>query len=148
MPQLMRRRSLPWICLVVAVAVVSVAIAIGVTLVRSDTTTSPRPFDLRSVGTRCTDSRDGICGATRVPLDRGSPRAGSITVRFRVLPRQNSAVASAGTVVVVNGGPGDSSMSQYMWARSAFRPLLNDHDLLLVDNRGSGASSPINWPSL
>jgi pimeloyl-ACP methyl ester carboxylesterase len=37
-------------------------------------------------------------------------------------------------------------MSQYVWARSAFGSLLGDHDLLLVDNRGSGASDPIHCP--
>jgi pimeloyl-ACP methyl ester carboxylesterase len=37
-------------------------------------------------------------------------------------------------------------MNQYVWARSTFRSLLADHDLLLVDNRGTGALEPIDCP--
>ena len=44
------------------------------------------------------------------------------------------------------GGPGDAAMNQYVWAQKAFRSLHEDHDLLLVDNRGSGASDPIHCP--
>ena len=67
-------------------------------------------------------------------------------VRFAVLPRRLATKGSAGTVVVVAGGPGESSASQYAWAQEAFRPLLRDHDLLLVDNRGTGNSGAIDCP--
>ena len=94
------------------------------------------PFDLRTVGAACPDDSAWVCGSIRVFLDRALPRAGWIRVRFRVLPRRLAAKKSAGTIVVVAGGPGESAMSQHAWSQKAFRSLRADHDLLLVDNRG------------
>jgi pimeloyl-ACP methyl ester carboxylesterase len=109
-------------------------------------TRSTASFDLRSVGVACPDDPSWVCGSIQVPLDRSSPTEHPITVRFRTLPRRLLAKPSAGTVVVANGGPGDASMPQYAWATAAFGSLLADHELLLVDNRGSGQSSRIDCP--
>ena len=35
-------------------------------------------------------------------------------------------------------------MPQHAWAQKAFGTILDDHDLLLVDNRGTGASGAVN----
>lgn len=139
-------RGRRWVWLLVTSVVVLAVALVGLVLVRSDANSHAPPFDLRTVGTACANDRAWVCGSIRVPVDRSSRDAGSLTVRFRVLPRRLTAKASSGTIVVVAGGPGDEAMNQYAWAQKAFRSLLADHDLLLVDNRGSGASDPIHCP--
>jgi pimeloyl-ACP methyl ester carboxylesterase len=100
------------------------------------------------VGAPCGDDHDWTCGSLTVPLDRSEPSAGTIRLHFRVLPREVPQDSSAGTIVVVAGGPGQSSVEQYRWARFAFHSFLANHDLLLVDNRGTGASGAIDCPML
>jgi pimeloyl-ACP methyl ester carboxylesterase len=135
-------RRWPWFAVVIALT--SAAVGLGPTLVRSN----PWPFDLHTVGTACRDDSAWVCGSIPVPLNRAAPNSGSIVVQFRILPRRLTRAASAGTIVVVSGGPGDSSMDQKVFAERTFGPLLGDHDLLLVDNRGTGASGRINCPAV
>jgi pimeloyl-ACP methyl ester carboxylesterase len=144
-----RRRRWPWVVIAIAIAI-AIATAIVVDANESGSHTRPAPpsppFNLRSVGRACPTDSTWVCGSIQVPLDRSTPRAGSITLRYRVKPRTLTTLESAGTIVVVDGGPGSASMSQYAWAETAFRSLLDDHDLLLVDDRGTGASGAIDCP--
>ena len=148
MVEVVRRRRRRWLWLVAATVVILTTIGVGPGVVHSAFEASPWPLDLRTVGAACGDDPAWVCGSIDAPLDRSAPAAGSMSVEFRVLPRRLTTHASAGTIVVVNGGPGDSSMNQYAWAEKAFASLLADHDLLLVDNRGSGASGAIDCPQL
>jgi pimeloyl-ACP methyl ester carboxylesterase len=137
-----------WLWFGVVIAVIASAVGFGPKLARSAFGSTPWPFDLRTVGVACSDDPAWVCGSIRVPLDRASPSSAVLTLRFRILPRLRSTQPSAGTLVVVNGGPGGSSMSLHSWAQKAFGPLLGNHDLLLVDNRGTGASGLINCPEV
>jgi pimeloyl-ACP methyl ester carboxylesterase len=69
-------------------------------------------------------------------------------VHFRVLPHRAATKHAAATIVLIAGGPGQPSSSLMDLATQTFGPLLGDHDVLLVDNRGTGASSAVNCPSL
>ena len=144
----MVRRDRRWIWYLVAVAVVWAAIAFGSDFVGLFAGSHHAPFDLRSVGARCGDDHDWTCGSVAVPLDRSASSSATIRVHFRVLPRLITQNASAGTMVIVAGGPGQASMPQYQWAQSAMRAFRADRDLLLVDNRGTGASAAIDCPML
>ncbi len=135
-----------WLGLVVAVAVVAAAASSGLGLTRSALRATPWPFDLRAVGEGCPDDAAWVCGSIRVPLDRAAPNAKSIGIHFRVLPRRDRFATPTATIVVVNGGPGFPSTELHAWAQKAFGSLLGDHDLLLVDNRGTGASGRIDCP--
>ena len=132
----------------VAIVAIWAGIAFGSDVVGWFTGPHRPPFNLRTVGAPCADAPDWTCGSLAVPLDRNTPRAGTIRLHFRVLPREITQDPSAGTIVVVAGGPGQSSVSQYQWAQFAFRAFLSNHDLLLVDNRGTGASAAIRCPML
>lgn len=135
-----------WLGLVVAVAVVAAAAGFGPGLTRSALRATPWPFDLHAVGKACPDDVAWVCGSIRVPLDRAAPGAESISIQFRVLPRRDRFATPMGTIVVVNGGPGFPSTNLHAWAQKAFGSLLGDRDLLLVDNRGTGASGRIDCP--
>ncbi|MDQ3105621.1 MAG: alpha/beta fold hydrolase, partial [Actinomycetota bacterium] len=53
-----------------------------------------------------------------------------------------------GTIVAVEGGPGYSTTGSRTYYRDLFEPLLDRRRLLLVDNRGTGRSEPIDCPQL
>ena len=84
------------------------------------------------------------CGHIRVPLDRQHPAAGSIRIAYELFPRRQVQRPLLGTIVAVEGGPGYSSTGSRAYYRDLFGPLLDRRQLLIVDNRGTGKSEPIN----
>jgi pimeloyl-ACP methyl ester carboxylesterase len=99
----------------------------------------------------CTDTPDGpgaLCGSIRVPLDRANPALGKIKVGFELYRRRDRTMPRIGTIVSVEGGPGYSTTSGRAQRLSSHGPLLGRRDLLLVDLRGVGRSSPIDCPRL
>ncbi|MCS7475727.1 alpha/beta hydrolase [Umezawaea endophytica] len=89
------------------------------------------------------------CGSVTVPLDRANPEAGTTTVGFTLVPRTDQAQPSLGTVVTNPGGPGTGAVDAvgHVYA-DGLKPILDRRDLLLVDPRGVGRSSPIHCPAL
>jgi pimeloyl-ACP methyl ester carboxylesterase len=84
------------------------------------------------------------CGTVRVALDPGDPAAGTIPIRFELHGHRDRARPALGTIVAVEGGPGYSTRASRDYYLELFDPLLDRRDLLLVDNRGTGASGAIN----
>jgi len=89
------------------------------------------------------------CGSITVPLDRDHLAAGTTVVAFVLVPRTDQTRPSLGTIVTNPGGPGDSTtnLAGALYAQ-ALAPLLDRRDLLLIDPRGVGRSSPISCPAL
>ena len=88
----------------------------------------------------CKDYPRLWCGTLAVPLDRDDPSGGTIKIGFAWRPAERK---SRGTLVANEGGPGYPSITSYALWRGIFKPLLKDHDLLMVDARGAGLSRPI-----
>jgi pimeloyl-ACP methyl ester carboxylesterase len=84
------------------------------------------------------------CGTVRVPLDWSHPDRGAIQVAYALLRHRDQSSPAAGTVVPDPGGPGDSPIEFAPLYAEAFTDLLADHDLLLIDPRGVGQSSPLH----
>lgn len=80
------------------------------------------------------------CGSVRVPLDWSRPRGETTTVAYAYLPRRAADRPSAGTVAFVVGGPGGPAIPLADQVVGLLDPLLADHDLVLMDPRGTGAS--------
>lgn len=103
---------------------------------------------------RCGVKPLAYCGKLSVPLDYSSPGGPFITVSFRFLPAIGG--AAKGTVVPVEGGPGYPSSGSVEYAsgsgtagyRPMYGPLLERWNLLVVDNRGTGSSTPLRCKSL
>src|SRR5512132_3364357 len=97
----------------------------------------------------CQDVEGAWCGNLRVPFDRADPAAGTIPINFEWYPAEQ---ASVGTIVAMEGGPGYPSTGSRDYYLELFAGLQRSRDLLLVDNRGTGASGLINcrplqrWP--
>ncbi|HEX3790534.1 MAG TPA: alpha/beta hydrolase [Pseudonocardiaceae bacterium] len=83
------------------------------------------------------------CGTIQVPLDRADPAAGQTAVRYLVA-RHRGPGRSAGTVALNEGGPGIAWITALAEQPQAFvtqfGALLDTHDVLLVDPRGTGGS--------
>jgi pimeloyl-ACP methyl ester carboxylesterase len=85
------------------------------------------------------------CGHVDVPAVRSDPALGSQRIRFALRDRGDRGHPSAGTIVAVEGGPGFAS-TNFDSARSyaaVFGPLLRHRELVLIDQRGTGASGAV-----
>ena len=109
---------------------------------------APAAGDAAAQLPRCPGDRSARCGRIRVPLHRTDPSGPRLTVRFRVYPRTDRARPAAEPIVAVEGGPGYGSIDSGGSYRFLLGPLRRDHDLILVDNRGTGRSGAIDCPRL
>ena len=89
----------------------------------------------------CEDLDGAWCGSLRVPYDRADPAAGTIPITFEWYPATNAPV---GTMVAMEGGPGYPSTGSRDYYIELFAGLERTRNLLLVDNRGTGASGLVN----
>ncbi len=101
--------------------------------------------------TRCSTAPLGYCGRLSVPLDYRhraiSPR---ISIKFEWYPADNGRhVKARGTVLPVEGGPGISSVGSVAGGYAVmYGRLLRRWNMLAIDLRGTGGSSPINCAAI
>jgi len=86
--------------------------------------------------------RQVLCGSIIRPLDPSDPGAGTIEIGFHLYPARSG--SAEGTIVAVEGGPGYASTASADWYLDLYEPLRDTRDVLIVDNRGTGLSDPIN----
>lgn len=82
------------------------------------------------------------CGRLDRPLVAGKPKLGKVKVSYAVV-RHSAPGPAKGTVAVNPGGPGETAIDKaeaFAWGLGG---LLKDHDLLLVDPRGTGTSQRV-----
>ena len=85
------------------------------------------------------------CGSVRVPLFRSRPAGPMIDIGYALIRHRDPALPAArGTVVLNPGGPGGDVISGAAEWTEQLAGLLGDHDLLLIDPRGTGRSHPIS----
>jgi pimeloyl-ACP methyl ester carboxylesterase len=89
----------------------------------------------------CEDLDGAWCGQLRVPFDRADPAAGTIPITFEWYPATG---APLGTFVAMEGGPGFPSTGNRDLYIQLLGGLQQSRNLLLVDNRGTGASGLVN----
>lgn len=81
------------------------------------------------------------CGSVRVPLFRSRPAGRMIDVAYALLRHRDASLPTArGTVLLNPGGPGSDVISDAAGWNERLADLLRDHDVLLVDPRGTGRS--------
>ena len=78
----------------------------------------------------------------------GRPDEGTVRVGFVFVPARDASRPSLGTLVPHEGGPGYSTTGSVSYYRQLYWPMLDRRDLLLVDQRGTGRSDPIDCPAL
>ena len=80
------------------------------------------------------------CGTITVPLDRANPAAGTTRIGYALISRRDTSRPSAGVIAANPGGPGGSAVAQADMFAATAGDLLDDHELLLMDPRGTGVS--------
>ncbi len=88
------------------------------------------------------------CGSIERLWEPGNPAAGTVTVGFAFLRARDHSKPARGTVVPHEGGPGYSTTGTASSYVDMYGPLLDRRNLLLVDQRGTGRSEPIDCPAL
>ena len=80
------------------------------------------------------------CGTLSVPLDPAAPNGPTIDV-FVARVAALSAEPRPDPLLLIAGGPGQSTVDMYLQLRGAFEQARRDRDLILVDQRGTGRSA-------
>jgi pimeloyl-ACP methyl ester carboxylesterase len=109
---------------------------------------SPRPSALDRLRP-CTSEQgpvDAYCGTLSVYENREARSGRRISLNIVVLP----SLATGGNpdpVFFLAGGPGQGAAQLAPAVRVMFRQVLRDRDIVLVDQRGTGKSNPLNCRS-
>jgi len=90
----------------------------------------------------CPHTTSFSCAALSVPLDRTGGPAG--TISLSVERRLAAPTPSHDAVVALAGGPGQAVLPLAGFIAQAVAPALSTRDLLLFDQRGTGASNPLS----
>lgn len=86
------------------------------------------------------------CSSLAVPLDRTGAVGGTVTLsvsRVKAASNPNNVA-----VVPLAGGPGQAALPLKQTFASVLQPAIADRDLLVFDQRGTGASGALNCPAL
>ncbi|MCC7449131.1 MAG: alpha/beta fold hydrolase [Anaerolineae bacterium] len=86
---------------------------------------------------------DAKCGTLAVPEDRSKPDGRKLDIHFTILAATNPN-AKGLPIFHFEGGPGGAAISSFgeTWF-SAYRLLREDHDIVLIDQRGTGTSASL-----
>jgi pimeloyl-ACP methyl ester carboxylesterase len=136
-------------------------LAVFVAVAAPATAQAARPSATLRVGTQtltlCATAPQAYCGTLSVPLDYSTPTGPQISIAYRFYPASAPPGGqAAGTVVPVEGGPGYPSIESVAYQSDGapagysamYGPLLARWNMLAVDNRGTGQSTPLSCPSL
>jgi pimeloyl-ACP methyl ester carboxylesterase len=93
------------------------------------------PLRLASISARC--------GVLEVPEDRARPDGATIDLSVAVVPALNRQAAAA-PLFLLAGGPGQGATAMYASYAAAFARVNRNHDIVLVDQRGTGSSAPLS----
>ena len=113
------------------------AIAIGVAPVQTGAELEESNCLLEVAGI---SKRYARCATLAVPLDPDVPDGETLALFVARIPSQ-VANPLPDPLLVITGGPGQSTVDFYMQYRGVFAPIRRDRDLILVDQRGTGRSA-------
>ena len=83
------------------------------------------------------------CGVLKVAENPAQPAGSSIELSVAVVPALNRRAAAA-PLFVLAGGPGQAASDLYAGTAGAFARINRNHDIVLVDQRGTGRSAPLS----
>ena len=86
--------------------------------------------------------RNARCGTIEVLENPDRPGSRRLEIHFAVIPAANGH-ARPDPIVPLVGGPGESAIEAGQYFVERLAPMLNDRDLLLLDQRGTGQSGAL-----
>ena len=111
------------------------------------TSTAPRKPPDGLVPCKAVTGTEGWCGSIPVPVDWANPAGPTIALWVNVLPARTSP-AAPDPMFYIEGGPGGASTQEAAWAAQAFKEINQTHDLVFVDQRGTGLSDDLSCPGI
>jgi pimeloyl-ACP methyl ester carboxylesterase len=81
-----------------------------------------------------------LCGKLAVPEDPSAPGGRTVELFVVRVPALSSA-PRPDPLVLIAGGPGESTVDMYLQLKGAFEPARRERDVILVDQRGTGRSA-------
>lgn len=90
---------------------------------------------------------DARCGTMDVDENPDEPSGKKIALKIAVIPALSRNPASD-PLFFLAGGPGQSAIESYLMLENAFTKINQKRDVVLVDQRGTGASNPLKCPTL
>jgi pimeloyl-ACP methyl ester carboxylesterase len=81
------------------------------------------------------------CGSITVPLDHTGATPGTLPIGYAILPATGP---KTGTIFFLSGGPGESAVVYTGLVRRELAPLRASHDIVMVDQRGTGRSGAVS----
>lgn len=96
---------------------------------------------------KLTGDLDAQCGSLTVPENRDDPAGREIDIHFAVVPAESS-LPEPDPVFMLAGGPGQAATEAYAPVVGVLDDLNQERDIVLVDQRGTGQSNPLECPKL
>jgi pimeloyl-ACP methyl ester carboxylesterase len=87
----------------------------------------------------------GFCGTLQVPEDRSKPSGRRIALNVAVVPAV-AAMPEPDPLFAIAGGPGDAGTQFFAWLPGLYADVHATRDIVLVDQRGTGASNAMTVP--
>lgn len=101
------------------------------------------PCELKQPDSAATTA--AYCAPFAVPENRADPHSRRIDLKLSVV-KSDAQAADKDIVVYLAGGPGEAATESYPQTASALSPLRRHHHILLLDQRGTGGSHPLDCP--
>jgi pimeloyl-ACP methyl ester carboxylesterase len=89
---------------------------------------------------------DARCGTLAVPIDARDTTAGTLTLNVAVIPAL-AEDALPDPLLAIAGGPGQAATEAFVPQQAAFARVHRTRDIVLVDQRGTGSSAPLDCAS-
>lgn len=92
---------------------------------------------------------DAKCARFEVPENHGNPGGRKIELKLAKVSARTSDT-KPDPILFLAGGPGQAATESFPQVAAAYRQLLTDRDVILVDQRGTGGSNPLrcNLPDM
>ena len=82
-----------------------------------------------------------------VPEDRSKQGGRTIALNIAWIPPRNTSDPAADPVFYLAGGPGQAAVGTFPGLGPGFQEIMKDRGIVLVDQRGTGKSNPLNCKS-
>ncbi len=92
-------------------------------------------------------SLNAQCADFIVPLDPNTPGGKTISLRVAKLAA-NTSNPAADAFTLISGGPGQSALESFPSVSHAFARIRGERDIILMDQRGTGASNKLSCESV
>ncbi|MFP7723437.1 alpha/beta fold hydrolase [Lysobacter sp. A3-1-A15] len=89
-------------------------------------------------------STEAMCADFEVPEDPRAPGGRAIALKLAWLPATGSGGGTGDPVFFLAGGPGQAATEHAATVNAALREVRKQRDIVLVDQRGTGGSNPLD----